>query len=165
MGVPASGSANVGLEIRLDLNAPNDTAPTGCENQSFTFSFNGTATYNATTATSTTLASAPNPSNFGQAVVFTATVTSTPNAAGQGTMTFYDSSVVISPPEPVTSTGTTTGTSTFTTSSLAPGSHPIYAVFTPTDPSSFSSSTSNTVTQVVGFSQSCITTTSWSRVS
>ncbi len=79
--------------------------------------------------TTTTVASSVNPTVFGQATTFTATVS--PNAPGAGTptgtVTFMDGSTVIG-------TGTLDQTAgndqaTFTTASLAVGSHAISAVY------------------------------------
>lgn len=76
-------------------------------------------------STSTTLASSANPSSFGQTVVFTATVAvSAPGSGGPtGTITFYDNGSSLG-------TGTVTGgQATYSTSSLALGTHPITAVY------------------------------------
>jgi hypothetical protein len=79
--------------------------------------------------TTTTVASSVNPTVFGQATTFTATVSANAPGAGTptGTVTFMDGSTVIG-------TGTldqTTGNdqATFTTASLAVGSHAISAVY------------------------------------
>ena len=94
-------------------------------------------TFNITqTSTTTSVTSSKNSSTFGQSVTFTATVTpasgSIPN---NETVTFYDNGAEIG-------TGATSGgngTATFTTSSLAAGSHPITATYG--GDSNFSSST------------------------
>jgi hypothetical protein len=95
-------------------------------------------------ATTTTLTSAPNPSPFGQPVVFTARVN--PNAVGAGvptgTVTFFDGTTAI---------GTATlvaGVAEFATAALSLGCHSVTAVYNP-DPG-FGGSTSNVLTQAVG---------------
>src|SRR5205823_15008247 len=71
-------------------------------------------------ATSTGLASSPNPSTFGQSVALTATVS--PSAA-TGTVTFKDGSTSLD-------TGTlSNGTATLTLSTLATGPHSLTAVY------------------------------------
>jgi hypothetical protein len=75
--------------------------------------------------TTTTLTAAPNPSVYGQAVTFTATVT--PAAPGSGTPTgmvsFLDGGTVIG-------TGTLSGSiATFTTAALSAGSHSVTASY------------------------------------
>jgi hypothetical protein len=77
-------------------------------------------------STSTALSSSRNPSQFGQLVTFTATVSVNAPGGGKptGTVTFYDGSAVLG-------TGTLSGggKATFKTSSLAVGSHTITAVY------------------------------------
>ena len=92
----------------------------------------------ATTATA--LASSVNPSNVGQPVTFTATVTSSAGTP-TGTVTFKDGAALI---------GTATlaaGAAAFTTSSLTLGTHTITATYGGT--ASFAASTSPALTQAV----------------
>lgn len=92
-------------------------------------------------STTTTVSSNNNPSTFGQAVQFTATVS--PSAAS-GTVQFKDGSNVLG-------TGTlSSGTASFTTSSLTAGAHSITATYTgdTNDASSTSSAITQTVNQV-----------------
>jgi hypothetical protein len=94
----------------------------------------------AGTGTTTTLTSSVNPSNVGQAVTFTATVTST---AGTpiGTVTFKDGATAL---------GTAmlaAGVATLTTSSLALGSHTITANYA--GAGNFAASASAALTQTV----------------
>jgi hypothetical protein len=71
-------------------------------------------------ATTTALSSSKNPSSFGQSVTFTAKVT---GFSPTGTVTFFDSGMQIG-------AGTlAAGTATFTTSSLAVGSHSVTAKY------------------------------------
>jgi hypothetical protein len=76
-------------------------------------------------ATTTTVTSSLNPSNFGQAVTFTATVT--PNASGsnaiQGTVAFLDNGTALA------TVTLSSGMATFTTSTLVGGNHTITAQF------------------------------------
>jgi hypothetical protein len=90
-------------------------------------------------STTTTLGSSLNPSSFGQAVTFTATVT---GSSPTGTVTFYDGGTQIG-------TGTLSGgIATFTISSLALGKHTITASYG--GDSNNSASTSSALTQTVG---------------
>jgi len=71
------------------------------------------------------VAAGTNPSIYGSPVTFTATVTSNASVAPTGVVNFMDGSTQIG-----TSTLTgTTGVATYTTSSLAAGTHPITAVY------------------------------------
>ena len=90
-------------------------------------------------STSTTLSSALNPSTFGQSVTFTATATS--SGAPTGTVIFSDGSTVLAG-VPLTS-----GQASFSTSSLAGGSHSIIAAYS--GDASFIGSTSSALTQTV----------------
>jgi hypothetical protein len=105
-------------------------------------------------ATSSTLTSSANPSGPGASVTFTDTVATVAPGAGTptGTVTFSDG---------VTNLGPATisaGKATFTTSTLAVGSHPITAVYGGS--TNLTGSTSNTVTQVVALSSTVTTVTS-----
>jgi uncharacterized repeat protein (TIGR03803 family) len=75
-------------------------------------------------ATTTTLSSSPNPSVYGQTVVFSATITSSNGAPPDGeTVTFEQGTTVLG-------TGTLSGgTATFADSTLAVGTKPITAVY------------------------------------
>jgi hypothetical protein len=158
--VPAAGSATLSLPILVAKTAPN-----GCQSVTFPFNYTGSATYTAPTVI--TLVAAPNPSSFGQTVTFTATVAAnvTPASAAAtpvGTVTFYQCTnpaslpsgspasactarVALSPSEPVNGSGQ----AMYSTSALAIGSYVIFAVYSPTDPTSFVASSSTTVTQLV----------------
>ena len=93
------------------------------------------------TSTSTTLISSQNPSAFGQAVTFTATVKPATTGTPSGTVTFNDGTTLLG-------TGTlSAGKATFTTSALALGSHPITASYG--GDANFTVSTSTTLTQIV----------------
>ncbi|HEY4906542.1 MAG TPA: Ig-like domain-containing protein [Candidatus Acidoferrum sp.] len=102
-----------------------------------------TETINQTSfVTSTTVASTPNPSNSGQSVTFTATVTST-GGTPPGSVTFAEGSTVLTSAVTVN----TSGQAAFSTSTLAVGSHTITASFTGTG--GFGSSSGTAAPQVV----------------
>ena len=121
----------------------------GVQNNSTTVTSTEGGTGNTTTAsitvnsatTSTTLKSSLNPSSFGQAVTFTATVTSA-GGTPTGTITFLDAGIAV---------GTATlagGVASFATTTLTVGSHPITASFP--GGGSFTASVSTALVQVVG---------------
>jgi len=93
--------------------------------------------------TATDLSSSLNPSNFGQAVTFIATVTSAGfTAAPTGSVTFLDGTTNIG-----TGTLDSSAVAKFTTSTLAVGTHSITANYTGN--SNYAASTSNIVSQLV----------------
>src|SRR5262249_37223075 len=73
------------------------------------------------TTTTMTLTSSLNPSNFGSAVTFTATINS---ATATGSVSFYDGTTLLA-----NQTSITSGVATFSTSILAVGAHTITAVY------------------------------------
>ena len=92
-------------------------------------------------ASSTSLSSSLNPSTYGNAVTYTATVTSA-SGTPTGTVTFRDGSVVLG-------TGTlSTGSATFSTASLPAGTHSITAEYG--GDGGYLTSTSSALSQVVG---------------
>jgi Big-like domain-containing protein/beta-propeller repeat-containing protein len=103
-------------------------------------------------STSTAIASAANPSVFGQSVTFRATVTPTAPGAGTptGTVTFADAGVTLG-----SGTVGVTGQASFTTTSLSVAGHTITAQYG--GDTSFGGSTSPPFTQTVG--QASTTTT------
>ncbi|MFM8934160.1 MAG: Ig-like domain repeat protein, partial [Gemmataceae bacterium] len=92
-------------------------------------------------ATSVVVASNINPSNLGQTVTFTATVTAA-KGIPSGTVNFLDGTTIIG-----TGTLNTQGFATFQTSTLAVGTHLITAAFQAS--ATYSASTSSVVKQVV----------------
>jgi len=94
------------------------------------------------TKTTTTLTSSPNPSTYGQAVTFTAAVSSSIGAPPDGeTVSFMKGTTVLGK-------GTLSGgTATFTTSTLKVGTTAVKAVYD--GDSNFAGSTSKAVKQVV----------------
>ena len=147
VGSNSTSQAPVGVPVTL-ADSGNQSACTGV---TFHFNFAGTARYTDSTSTSL-VSSAPGGSNLGQQVTYTATVTPAVNPAPApvaGSVTFYDSSTPITCTSP-TFTSTTSGdTATCAVTYTTPGTHSITAVFTPSDSTNFSASTSNIVTQVV----------------
>ena len=90
------------------------------------------------TATTTSLASSANPSTYGAAVTFTATISS---SLATGSVTFKDGTTTLA------TSAVVSGKASFTTSSLAAGSHSISAVYG--GDASFSGSASPTLSQTV----------------
>ncbi|HMJ25791.1 MAG TPA: Ig-like domain repeat protein, partial [Pyrinomonadaceae bacterium] len=92
-------------------------------------------------ASTTLLSSSPDPSSIGQAVIFTATVSSVPAGAGTptGMLTFRDGAIVIAQ-MPLDSNGV----ASITKSNLASGSHAITATYA-SDTKFTASSASNTI--------------------
>jgi hypothetical protein len=103
--------------------------------------------------TTTTLSSSPNPSTYGQAVTFTAVVTSGLGAPPDGeTVSFTKGKTVLG-------TGTLSGgTATFTTSALPVGTDKVTAVYG--GDANFAGSTSKAVSQVVSKATTTATLTS-----
>jgi hypothetical protein len=92
-------------------------------------------------STTTTLTSNPNPSNLGQAVTFTAQVTSTGPSAPTGTVKFLDGSTSLG------SAKVSGGVAHLTKSTLAAGTHPITAQYQ--GDAASAKSTSSVLNQVV----------------
>jgi hypothetical protein len=93
--------------------------------------------------TATALVSSLNPSVFGQAVTFTATLSVTAPGAGapSGTVTFFDGAT------PLGSAAVASSSAAFTTPSLSPGVHPITAAYS--GDSNFNASVSPVLMQTV----------------
>ena len=97
------------------------------------------------TATATAVGSSFNPSSFGQSVTFTSTVTAEAGfstGTPTGTVTFFDSSTILG-----SSSLNSNGVGTFTTSTLAVGTHSITATYN--GDTNFATSTSPILSQVV----------------
>jgi hypothetical protein len=85
-------------------------------------------TFNLPAATQTVLGSAPNPSAFGEAVTFTATVSTSDTPVTEGTVTFSEGSTPLGGPVALDPAGQ----ATFTTSTLGAGPHTITATYSGT---------------------------------
>jgi Bacterial Ig-like domain (group 3) len=120
----------------------------------------GTATWSFTDAiqTSTTIASSLNPSNVGQSVTFTATVTCVSACTfttqtvdfAEGANQNCNGGAIIGSSSTLTGSGPTTRQATFTTSSLSAGTHSIRACFRGGGPGTTpGASTSAALSQVV----------------
>jgi hypothetical protein len=103
-------------------------------------------------AAAAVVASSLNPSNYGQSVTFTATLTG-PNTIPTGTVTFLDGATVIG-----TGTLDATGKTTMATSALVVGNHPITAQYG--GDSNFGAVTSSSITQTVNAVAATVTVTS-----
>ena len=103
-------------------------------------------------ATNTTVTSSPNPSGFGQSVNFTLTVT-TGSGSLTGTVSISDTfngvTTTLASALPVTTSGSTSATATFSISTLAVGLHSITAAYDITNDPKHTGSTSPAVTQSV----------------
>jgi hypothetical protein len=93
-------------------------------------------------ATTTTLISSQNPSNYGQGVTFTATVTAQYGGTPAGTVSFFDGGTNIG-----NSNLNSSGVATLTTSTLSVGTHSITATYN--GDANFAPSTSPALYQVV----------------
>jgi uncharacterized repeat protein (TIGR01451 family) len=163
-GTPKSATATTnppglnGVTITYDGST---TAPTNAGSYAVVASLNnndyeapdatGTLVINKA-STSTSLTSSANPSQFGQSVTFTATVTS---AAGTptGTVNFKEGATTLG-----SGTLNASGVATFTTSTLTLGNHSITAEYVAS--TNFNASTSAPVTQVVNKANSSTSLTS-----
>src|SRR6266516_2032744 len=154
-GATVIGSGTLSASAPITATFTTSTLAVGAH--SITASYAGNANFNGSTSavltqtvnkasTTTTVASSANPSVFGQSVTFTATVAPVAPGAGSpsGAVNFLDGTITIG-------SGTLSASSpfvaTFTTSSLAVGSHSITASYAGN--SNFSGSTSATLTQTV----------------
>ncbi len=98
---------------------------------------------NLPAATTTVVTSSGSPTNFGQAVVFAATVTSTFGQIPKGeTVIFSDGGGAVIGTAPLTA-----GIATITVSSLTPGAHPIRAAYA--GDATYAASTSQAITQTI----------------
>lgn len=151
---PNGGTASAWLPISLrDTHTDQD----GCEGATFYFDYTGTAQYTEVYATQTSVGSSLNPSQVGQPVTYTATVTAVAGASQDpvpssptGVVTFDDGSSVICSAVAVASTGTTTATATCTPPTYeTAAAHSISAIYTDnTGDGNFGGST-GTLAQIV----------------
>src|SRR5664280_1587483 len=153
--VPATGTNSTSVPVSLTDTGTNQNL---CQGASFNFTYSGTATYTEAYVTATAVTSSRNPSNVGQSVTYTATVTATvgsgqdpaPNSP-TGAVTFKDGVATICTANiPVMSASGTTSTALCSPPThLTAKTHPITAIYTSTDPTNFSSTTSPVFNQTV----------------
>jgi phospholipase C len=150
-GTVALGSATLNASGNATLALSAGKLPSGSD--SVTASYAGDANYTAgvssplvvtvtPTPTTSTVASSLNPSSFGQPVTFTANVTSNSGLIPSGKVQFKDGKTVLD-----VEALNASGVATFTTHTLAIGSHSITAVFVGS--LNFTSSISPILTQTV----------------
>ena len=142
------------------------TSALSVANHSITASYSGDTTYSTSTSlvlvqtvnsnsvisTTTSLTSSPNPSAYGQAVMFTATVSSG-SGTPSGAVTFFDGSTTLG-----TSALNASGVAALSTSSLSGGTHSITAQYG--GDSNYSASASPAVSQTVNKADTTTTLTS-----
>ena len=145
------GTISIGTGTLSAGQATLSTSTLSIGTHSITAIYQGDATFEPSTspavtqtvagqATSTSVASSANPSAAGQALTFTATVT-TSSGTPTGTVTFFDDLSALG-------TGAlSAGQATFTTPDLAAGSHAITATYS--GDATFATSTSAVLTQTV----------------
>jgi poly(hydroxyalkanoate) depolymerase family esterase len=107
-------------------------------------------------ATTTTLASSQNPSVFGQPVTFTASVTPEFGGTVTGKVAFYNGSTKLR------TVSLSSGVASYTTTKLPSGTDPITAVYNGS--SSFTTSTSGALSQVVEIATTIDSTMTWDNV-
>ncbi len=108
-------------------------------------------------STTTTLASSPDPSGFGQAVIFTATVTTGVGTGNlTGTVAFYEGTTLLAAPVSLDATGTAgQSVGAITISTLSVGTHTITAVYDATKDLNHSTSSG---TMIQGVLEGTVTT-------
>jgi hypothetical protein len=140
----AGGTLPTQYEFAVDCHATAGVQGTILDYTIVNFAADGSWRVNSTagpTATTTTLSATPSTVQVGGNVTLNATVSP---AAAAGSVQFKDGSANLGSPVAVTS-----GAAQFSTTSLTAGGHQITAVFTPTDATAFSGSTSNSASVTV----------------
>src|SRR5439155_726772 len=148
------GATSLSTNTLVSGQAAFTTSALSVTNHSITAVYNGDGIYNTSTSsvvtqtvnkadTAISLASSTNPSVFGQAVIFTNTVSAVSPGAGTptGTVTFSVDGT------PLATNTLSSGKTTYTNATLAVGSHSITAVYN--DDVNFSPGASSTLTQTV----------------
>jgi hypothetical protein len=139
-----AGTTSEALDGNIDAYGNTVNFPTDTEDFPLDIVLAGTAT--PVNATTLTLTSSNNPSLYGQAVTFTATVTAGSTAGTPvGTVTFMDGTTTLAANVPLNAAGVATYT---TTNPLTVGAHPITVSYTAATTSNFLPS-SGTLTQIV----------------
>src|SRR5438034_757745 len=159
------GATSLGVVTLVNGSASLTVSTLTTGSHSLTAVYSGSPNFNASTSpavtqvvnpgnTTTSLTSTPNPSNFGQTVTLSATVSPVAPATGvpTGTVTFRDGATAISTVTLVN------GSPSFQTAALAVGSHPLTAAYNGS--ATFATSTSPVVTQVVNAPAAAATSTS-----
>ena len=148
----SDGSQQIGQSTVSSGVATLTTSALAIGSHSITASYSGDSNYGASVSsvltqvvanasTTTTLSAAPNPANVGQNVTFTASVTPATSGSPTGTVSFFDGSAQIG------SSSLSGGLATFSTSTLAAGSHNVTAVYSGDE--NYNASTSSMVSEVV----------------
>lgn len=153
--VPKAVGATPGTAVdNLTVALPNiNTNQDACKGLSLALAYRASAYY--TDATTSVLGSSPNPSNAGQAVTLTDTVTSaTDNNVPVGGVLFYSCTSTTVASCSSTALGAAvalnaSGVATTTTTPATGGTYYYEAIYTPTDSTNFSASTTNIITQTV----------------
>ena len=147
------GTATDNLTLALPENHQNQNA---CEGLALAMKYRASAYY--TDATTSVLGSSPNPSNAGQAVTLTDTVTTaTDSNVPSGSVLFYSCTSTTVASCSTTALGAAaalngSGVATTSTTPTAGGTYYYEAIYTPTDATNFTTSTSNIITQTVSAS-------------
>jgi hypothetical protein len=161
--VPASGTNAVSVPISLNnLNtSQNNTSSSteNCASKSFNFTFTGTAQYTAVTTTVLT-ATPMSPAIAGQPVTLSATVsTSTAGATTPvGSVIFYSCTSAACTSKTALGSAVnlnSSGQASTTTTPATTGSYFYEAIYSPSDNTNFTSSTSNVVSRTVNFTNAC----------
>ncbi len=144
-GIVSDGKGNLyigaGLQRLVVYNIPSDTLAQSFPNSLLVPGIDSLALIPGT-PTSTVLSASPNPVAVGQSVILTATITPAPTGTLLGTVSFYNSSILLN-----TTAVNSSGVAAFTTSSLPAGSDNIKATYSGNI--DFAASASPVVTETV----------------
>jgi Bacterial Ig-like domain (group 3) len=150
---PSSIGPGVSCTINVTFAPTNDTntgfltsgtvfVTTNAPGSPFAFSVAGTSTAAAGAATLASISSNLNPSLVGQAVTFTASITSATPGTPSGTVTFLDNGAALGAPVTLSA-----GKAMFTISTLSQGNHSIFCTYS--GDGTFAPSTSSGIGQTV----------------
>ena len=159
------GATSLGVVTLVNGSASLTVSTLTTGSHSLTAAYSGSPNFNASTSptvtqvvnpgnTTTSLTSTPNPSNFGQAVTLSATVSPVAPATGvpTGSVTFRDGATTLA------TVNLVNGSASLSISTLAPGSHSLTAVYSGS--ATFAASTSAVVNHVVNAGNSSTSLTS-----
>ena len=138
--VPLTAAGTASLTVTTLTAGTHSLTATYNGNLDFAVSTSAAVTQTVKNRTTTSLTSAPNPSNLGQAVTLNASVTS-PGGVPTGSVTFMDGATTLG------TAALVNGSASISVSTLTAGSHPLTAIYAET--ATFFGSTSAVVTQVV----------------